>query len=45
MAARFSYEDLERKYNGMTVVGISQRILNPIAAVKEALETYQFNQM
>jgi len=45
MAARFSYEDLERKYNGMTVVGISQRILNPIAAVKEALATYQFNQM
>jgi len=45
MAARFSDEELERKYNGMTVLRISHRILNPIAAVREALATYRFNQM
>ena len=45
MAVRFSDEELEQKYSEMTVLGISHRILNPIAAVKEALATYRFNQI
>jgi len=45
MAARFSDEELEQKYFGMDVLGISHRILNPIATVQEALATYRFNQM
>jgi len=42
MAAQFSVEDLERKYRGTTVLATS-RILNPIAAVQEALVIYQLN--
>jgi len=45
MALRFSDEELEQKYSGMTVLEISHQIWNPIAAIKEALATYRFNQI
>jgi len=45
MATHFSDEELEQKYSGMTVSATSHRILNLIAAVKEALATYRLNYM
>jgi len=44
MAAHFPDEDLEQKYKGTTVL-TTGRILNPIAAVQEALAIYQLNRL
>jgi len=42
MAAQLPAEDLQQKYSG-TMVFTTSRILNPIAAVQEALAIYQLN--
>ena len=42
MAAHFPDEDLEQKYSGTTVL-TTGRIMNPIAAIQEALAIYQLN--
>jgi len=42
MAAQFPAEELQRKYRGTTVLTTS-RILNPIAALQEALAIYRLN--
>jgi len=44
MAARFPDEDLERKYNGSTVLATGL-LPNPLVAVQKALAIYQINQM
>jgi len=42
MAAHFPEEDLEQKYSGTKVLTTGW-IMNPIAAVQEALAIYQLN--
>jgi len=44
MAVHFPEEAIEQKYGGTTILA-TDRILNPVSAILEALDIYRFNHM